>query len=38
MVSSMGYIIRVGEAPEGLKGKGVICYKGSKIKSVHYKP
>ena len=41
MVSSIAYKIREGEAPEGLKGKGVICYKGSKprtIKSVHYKP
>jgi len=41
IVKSIFYTIREGEAPEGLKGKGVICYKGSKprtIKSVHYKP
>ena len=41
VVRSTYYRIRDGEAPEGLKGKGVICYKGSKstrtIKSVHYK-
>ena len=41
MVSSILYRIREGEAPEGLKGKGVICYKGSNprtIKSVHVAP
>lgn len=38
MVSSMIYKIRKGEAPDELKGKGVICYKGSNprtIESVH---
>lgn len=38
VVSSIAYKIREGEAPEGLKGKGVICYKGSNprtIKSIH---
>ena len=41
VVKSMSYTIREGEAPEGLKGKGVICYEGSNprtIKSVHVAP
>ena len=41
MVKSLSYTIREGEAPEGLKGKGVICYKGSNprtIKSIHVSP
>jgi len=39
LVKSVAYKIREGEAPEGLKGKGLICYKGSNprtIKSIHY--
>lgn len=41
MVKSLSYTIREGEAPKGLKGKGVICYKGSSprtIKSIHVAP
>lgn len=41
MVKSLSYPIREGDAPKGLKGKGVICYKGDSprvIKSVHFAP
>ncbi len=41
VVKSLSYPIREGEAPEGLKGKGLICYKGSNprtIKSIHFAP
>lgn len=41
VVSSIAFTIREGEAPAGLKGKGLICYKGSNprtIKSIHVAP